>query len=373
MEATRNNLLQRTLLLRWGILLAIMLSISFLVNAQDPDDEEPLLEPIKIERYYYFGGNTGFMNLFAELHNDINPSVPERLGGQIYFHYGLSPSLALGLAVTNGRVFGQIRSDGSDELFTNLNVKTTLFAPQLRVVYNGGGLYRYRLPGVFQPWVYTGVELLFFNPLGDITNAEGRPYYYWTDGEIRDLPETPENAGSAIFMERDYFYETILRDADLDGFGGYPRATLSIPIGLGIDINLGHSLSLTIGGSFHYTFTDHLDDITLNSGVLDPKRSIGNRRNDAFMLVHAGITFKYYQTRPVQRVSLVVPAPPPPAPLPFDFIPFDLNGDQVIQREEVLKAINDLFNGESDFDTELIELLVDFYNVQQTTREKIRY
>lgn len=335
----------------------------------DYEEEEETREYI-VKKYLHFGAGTGFLTLFGELDNDINPSVPERLGGQLFFNYGVTPSFTLGVAFTTGSLFGQIRSDSTSEIFANMNVKTPVFAPQIRASYNFGGLYKSGIPGVFQPWIYTGIEAVFFNPLGDMATAEGKQYHYWKDGEIRDLPETPENAGQAEFIQRDYFYETVLRDADLDGLGRYPIATLSIPFGVGLDINLNKNLSLTIGTSYHFTFTDYLDNITHKSGQLDPTRAFGNKRPDAFMLVHAGITFKYYDYRPVKSSSIIIP---PAAQLPYDFVPFDINQDNIIQKEEVIKAINDLFNGDSEYDPELIGLLVDFYNVQRTTRERIRY
>lgn len=371
-----------------AVLLLLLMLMKLSLSAQEPDtaatepaaetavepEEDTLAwETSRVTKHLQIGASTGISTLFGELDNDINLSVPQRLGGSLFFNYGITPSLMLGMAVMHGRVYGQIRSDASDPLFTNLNVKTTLIVPQLRATWHFGGMYRNQMPRFFQPWIFAGIEALFFNPYSDLTTAEGKPYYYWTDGSIRDLPELPDNLGTAVHLVRDYYYESFLRDANLDGFGAYKGYTLAIPAGIGIDFNLNETATLTIGASFHYTFTDHLDDITYRSGATNPTRAIGNKRNDAFLMINAGITFKYYETEPVEYKSLNIPPPPPAAFLPVDFYPFDLNGDRIIQKSEVLAAIQKLFNEEEGVDPEIISLLVDFYNIQSAAQDKIQY
>jgi hypothetical protein len=335
--------------------------------AQEIPDEEPRY---RIEKYYQAGASIGTGHLFGELYNDINLPVFRRLGGEMYFNYGLTPSLTLGLALVRGSLFGEIRSDSSSQLFTNLNIKTPFTAPQIRLGYNFGGHYRTGIPGTLQPWIYTGVEVLFFRPLADRVDGNGAPYHYWSDGSIRDLPETPENITLAGFMSRNYLYDTDLRSADLDGTGAFPVATLSIPVGAGFDLNISRNMALSLGISYHYTFTDHLDNITQHSGKTDPARAIGNPHNDAFLLVHAGFSFKYLVLDRAEPRSILLLPPPL---LPEDFRVFDTNLDGIIQREEVIKAINDLFNGVSPHSSETIELLIDFYNVQNPPDKRIGF
>ncbi len=371
-----------------ALLFLFMWLITPAMQAQDPDttateaELETVVEPeedtlawetSRVTKHLQIGASAGISTLFGELKNDMNPSIPQRIGGSLFFNYGITPSLMLGMAVVHGRVYGQIRSDASDPLFTNLNVKTTLIAPQLRATWHFGGMYRNQMPGHFQPWIFAGIEALFFNPYSDLTTAEGKPYYYWSDGSIRDLPELPDNIGTAGHLVRDYYYESFLRDANLDGFGTYKGFTMAVPAGVGLDFNLNETATLTLGASFHYTFTDYLDDITRRSGDTDPTRAIGNKLNDAFLMINAGITFKYYETEPVEYKSLNIPPPPPAAFMPVDFYPFDMNGDRIIQKEEVLAAIQKLFNEEEGVDPEIISLLVDFYNIQSAAQDKIQY
>ncbi len=358
------------------ILACIMILFPLSVRGQvDPDEEpenyyEEQPAVFTVKRFFQIGANTGFMQLCGELENDINPPVADRFCGSFYINYGLTPSITIGLAVNTGSLFGQFRSDSTSTTFANLNVRTPIFAPQLRLGYNFGGLYKNDVPGVLQPWVYTGLEFLYFNPLSDLTNNIGTPYHYWKDGTIRDMPETPENSGKAGLMQRDYIYETILRDADFDGYGSYSRTTFSIPIGIGMDINLNQQFTISLGASYHYTFTDFLDNITHKSGSSDPTRAIGDKSRDAFLMVLAGISFKYFELKPIGTSGLIILPYPR---LPVDFIPFDIDANGILQREEVLLAIEDLLNGESFHSLELIELLIDFFNVQQATEDKIKF
>jgi hypothetical protein len=358
----------------------LVLLFSFPLFGQEPEKSEPdtlvtdtlQWETSRVVTHFQLGASAGFASLMGELKNDINTPVYQRIGGQLFFDYAINPSITLGISLIQGTVYGQIRSDSSSPIFTNLNVKTMLLAPQVRLMYNFGGLYRNQMPGIFQPWCYLGFEPLFFNPYSDLTTDDGTPYYYWRDGSIRNMPELPENTGTAAYLQRDYFYESFLRDANLDGFGTYKGFTFAIPIGAGLDINLNETFTISLGCSWHYTFTDYLDDITYKSGALDPARAIGNKRNDSFLMIHAGITFKYYELDDIQINSLNITAPSATF-LPYDFLPFDLNGDHIIQREEVLKAIESLFSDEEGSDPELVSLLVDFFNIQQTTGNKIHY
>jgi hypothetical protein len=356
-----------------GFFVRVLFLCSFFpgqLYAQDEVASKEEGRQYRIARYIQVGASAGTMRLIGDLPADINPSLSQRVGGCFFMNYGLTPSFTAGLALVSGPMYGLIRSDAQSEAFANLNVKTPVIAPQFRLGYNFAGLYRNGLPGVVQPWFFVGGGWLFFQPMADLTDATGRPYHYWGDGSIRDLPEAPENMGTALHIDRDFIYETDLRSADLDGTGGFPKSTLTIPMGAGVDLNIGQNLTLTVGAAFYYTFTDQLDNITAMSGQSEPTRAIGNSLNDAFMVVHVGLSFKYYKFERAVPVSIrVLPAPQ----LPEDFFPFDLNNDGVIQRSEVLAAINDFLNGDSLYSPELIGLLVDFYNIQQPEKERIRY
>src|SRR5207253_10795445 len=81
------------------------------------------------------------------------------------------------------------------------------------------------------PYIFTGIHYLKFDPYGDLKDKNGTPYYYWSDGSIRDLPENNNNTFTSLFLIRDYTYETKLNDAS-----NYKRSTFVLPVGFGIKL-----------------------------------------------------------------------------------------------------------------------------------------
>lgn len=311
-----------------------------------------------VDRHFQIGGGSGIMHYNGELDNDNALPLSRRVCGHIFFNYGITPSFTIGLALISGRVYGETRSDSSDAIFTNINFMSPILSPQLRFTYNFGGHFSGAHPGFIQPYIYSGVEMVFFDPMSDMTTYQGTAYHYWSDGTIRDLPEATENISTANHLQRNYYYETILRTADLDGLGDFKPYTFSIPFGIGFDINLNHNLSISAGASYHHTFTDHLDGISYKSGGLDPTRAIGNRRNDSYFFLQVGLTFKFYKLR---KTEWVKPPAPPAYDIPEDLTVFDINNDNKIQYEEILQAINDLFDGKDGIDPKRVSKLIKFY------------
>ena len=139
------------------------------------------------------------------------------------------------------------------------------------------------------PVIGLGVEALIFRAKADMQDAEGKKYYYWNNGSIKDLPETPGNVDLAQSIERDYTYETELRDANLDGFGKYSQISFAMPFTLGADIKVGRNLHFRLGVTYHLTFSDMLDNVS--------SKGSGNRQGDSgkdmFLFSSAGISYKF--------------------------------------------------------------------------------
>ena len=104
---------------------------------------------------------------------------------------------------------------------------------------------------------------------------------------MRNLPETKENVSEAIEITRDYLYETDIRTLNQDGFGNYAQRSFAIPFGAGFNMLINDKMTFTMGFEYHWTFSDYIDGITVESrGIRE-----GNNATDKFMNTFMRITY----------------------------------------------------------------------------------
>ncbi|MBL4587403.1 MAG: hypothetical protein JKX84_10165, partial [Flavobacteriales bacterium] len=169
----------------------------------------------------------------------------------------------------------------------NLNFRTEMFVGSAGISYNFNHLYK--KPGIVQPFIGVGIAFINFDSKSDLYDANGTRYNYWSDGSIRGLAESDPLADreSTPILQRDYTYETDLRDENLDGLGKYDQFTFSIPVNAGVDFKMGRRVSAKLSVGFYYTFTDLIDDISdKGEGT-----RVGNSQNDMFLFSSASISY----------------------------------------------------------------------------------
>ena len=64
-----------------------------------------------------------------------------------------------------------------------------------------------------------------------------------------------------MLIERDYTYESDVRESDLDGFGKYLERTWAVPVGVGARMDIGHGFDFRMGATMHFTLTDLVDGV----------------------------------------------------------------------------------------------------------------
>jgi len=227
----------------------------------------------------YIGLYLGVTSYFGDLNNNsLHIPFYRPYGTQILMEWNIHKSIRLSAGVFSGNIFGNERTSQRD-----LNFKTSLLVPQLGISYKIAQFYQQR----YAVYFFAGAEMVFFTPSGDLKNTKGETYYYWDDGTVRNLPEIPANQNTASIIKPDLIYEADYRNLNFDNVSKYPRSAFAIPLGLSLEGNLNNGFYLRIGTVYHYTFTDYLDNITVNS--------LGNRKGNAapdkFLFSYIGIIY----------------------------------------------------------------------------------
>ena len=179
----------------------------------------------------------------------------------------ISKCLDFNFFATFGKLNGNQTSLTPSE---NINFETDIFVGGASFTYNFNHLLKRKRP--ISPFVSLGVEAIQFNPKGDIYNEDGSTYEYLPNSTIRD--------NSGRLTSRDYKFETDLRDLDLYGYGKYSLMSFGIPVDVGANVTVSDRVTLRLGNTYHFSFTDFIDNVKEGSGIF---------KNDAFLYSYASL------------------------------------------------------------------------------------
>jgi len=129
----------------------------------------------------------------------------------------------------------------------------------------------------FAPFVGAGVSLKYFELTADIYDVNGSKYYYWSDGYLKDQPDAYENYFTANNINRDYNYETNLKDSII----GLSNMLISIPVEVGVRIKIIPELYADLSIQYHFGFNDMLDG------------HVGNGLGDQFTYSSVGLSYVF--------------------------------------------------------------------------------
>lgn len=232
------------------------------------------------------GLGVGMFSYYGDLYtrNLVSPQV-SRIGYELSLSQPVTPWLKLGFYT----LFGQLGAN--ERLITrNLNFESEIRVGGLHFEYE----FRHFIPAkaIAHPWITIGAESFEFLSKTDLFDANGNRYHYWSDGSIRSLDENDPNSSAAQLLQRDYTYETDVRELNLDGFGKYQERSFAIPVGIGFNMHLDEKWDARLGVTFHLSFTDYIDGVTASSS--SPRT--GNKRNDNFVMT--AFSLRYNLTGP---------------------------------------------------------------------------
>ena len=263
------------------LILLCLLSSAFIgVRSQENVWEDLLKQEVEVTNPVYkpvIGFGIGVLNFLGDVRN--NPNTP--LTGNIGYKVNVATYLDSkhffkgNFYLLAGILSGNERSNTN--LARNLNFQSDLMTFGINFQYSFGHIWKKET--ILRPFISIGIENIQFDPKGDLLNAESQPYFYWPDGSIRNLAY-PD--ASAQVIQRDYTYETDLRKADLYGHGSYSLNTFAIPLDIGLDFNLSSRVTMRMGTSLHYTFTDNIDNLAGTKNINNGVNYGGNKMNDMY-------------------------------------------------------------------------------------------
>jgi hypothetical protein len=184
----------------------------------------------------------------------VTPYSTVRTGAILGVEERFLPYLGVSLSALYGKLAA---SERSLDTTRNLNFESKIIQGDLLVSFHlAGSVFKSDYP--VDPFIYAGASFLSFSPYADLKDANGNPYYYWTDGTVRNQPETSENIISAKIVNRDYKYETALDS------GKYSKHTFSIPLGIGIKLRITDQIFVNLQTTYYLTFSPNIDNYKLS-------------------------------------------------------------------------------------------------------------
>jgi hypothetical protein len=270
----------------------------FMAAAQEtetPATPQPKVNPEKKDATHKprIGLGAGIFTYFGEVRdNSFSHLFTSSLGYELTVSRNISKSFGVDIRVIYGNLSVNERGAGN-----NYNFKSTIWNGSANIVYNFSGLYK--KPRVIQPFVSAGFAYLSFDSKTDLYSAAGIQYHYWNDGTIRDMEETAANAENAVILQRDYEYETDLREQNLDGLGKYKLSAISVPLGAGFNIKVSDRFGMKLATTYFLNFTDLIDNIS-EAGEGARK---GNSANDNFMFTSLSFSYALWSEEPFSARS----------------------------------------------------------------------
>lgn len=274
-------------MVRIGLLLLLftfpaLLSAQESADSSDTEEKGRSYEPLYLDFKPRVGLGVGMFTFYGDIadnHRGYHPTV-SRVGYDLRVTNPITNYLDLSFYV----IFGKL---GANERSTtrNLNFESDITTGGMALFYN----FHHMLDEEHKinPYLMVGIESFEFLSKTDRYDAYGNEYFYWSDGSIRNLPESPTNEPTSIIIQRDYTYESDIREMDLDGFGKYPERSWAIPVGIGANFDISERWKFRIGTSMHFALTDLVDGVT--------DESVGNRagdgKNDKFLFTSFALNY----------------------------------------------------------------------------------
>ncbi|MBN2480743.1 MAG: hypothetical protein JXB19_03315 [Bacteroidales bacterium] len=291
------------------LVVLLLLLLTAALHAQEDEFERLLNEEVENINPVYkpvVGFGVGVMNYFGDVKNNYYSPTIGTLGYKINLSTYIDNKhvLKADFYFMGGKINGNERSYTNPP--DNFNFQTSIYNFGFDINYDFDHLYRKKDRRI-HPFISIGFSTMLFNSKTDSIGSYFDPalesdissrYYYWTDGTIRNMPQTAANVNISRIMKRDFTYETPLREHDW-GLGQYPEYAFVIPFDFGIDMMLSDRLMIRLGNSFCYTFSDVVDHVSSKN----TSGKIGKKGNDMFNFTYVSFHLDLFSSAKTLRIE----------------------------------------------------------------------
>ncbi len=231
------------------------------------------------------GIGTGMFSFYGDLYvKHFQAPMVSRIGYDLSIAQRLTDYLDVNFYALFGKLGANERAEPNNR---NLNFESEIRVGGINLLYNFDNF----LPASrdASPYISLGFESFEFLSKTDIFDGNGNRYYYWSDGTIRNIDQSAPTANMAIEIQRDYKYESDIREMNLDGFGKYAERSWAFPVGAGVIFKINDFWDFKIGATMHFTLTDYIDGIS-NESI---GNRVGKKSNDKFMMSSFSLHYKF--------------------------------------------------------------------------------
>jgi hypothetical protein len=246
------------------VTLTIVISSSF-AQSEGGSTKESKLPSVEL--------GTGILTFKGDLGKGSGISTYSRIRGG--FHLTVEQRFHRMFGVSLNGVYGKL-AQSERSIGSNRNFESPLLQVDLNGVFHFDNNIILKRDAMVAPYITVGFGYTKFDPHGDLKDKNNEPYYYWSDGSIRNLPETQGNLITALVVQRDYTYETQLKDSTTN----YARNTFALPFGGGFTLKLTDALNVNLGATYYMTFSDYIDNVK-------------DGGNDSYLYTRFGIRYNF--------------------------------------------------------------------------------
>lgn len=165
------------------------------------------------------------------------------------------------------------------------------------------------------PYIQIGIGYCWFSSHTDQKDKNGNIYYSWSDGKLKDLPESDYNEANAKEIQRDFVYESPL---------AINQSSIFFPVNLGIEYKVSKNLRFHTGWQFTLLQSDNMD------------RNTSTAKWDNLQSFNIGMSIIFTKRNSTKKSSI------PVQPTVNKQIYKDVDFESLLKADEDLDGVNDM-------------------------------